>query len=51
MAGALKALERLAETGLVSSDGDTVRLTARGQLLANEVFQEFVELEASLATA
>jgi oxygen-independent coproporphyrinogen-3 oxidase len=39
---ALKAVERLAENGLVAYDGETVRLTARGQLLSNEVFQEFL---------
>ena len=44
VAPALKAVERLAADGLVESDGKTVRLTARGQLLSNEVFQEFLEL-------
>lgn len=43
MAPALETVERLAEDGLVSSDGETVRLTARGKLLSNEVFQEFLE--------
>lgn len=43
---ALSAIERLVDAGLVRSNGDTVRLTARGQMLANEVFQEFIELDA-----
>jgi oxygen-independent coproporphyrinogen III oxidase len=48
---ALNSVHRLEEDGLLSSDGETVRLTARGRLLANEVFQEFVELEDSNALA
>jgi oxygen-independent coproporphyrinogen-3 oxidase len=44
VAPALKAVERLAEAGLVVSDGQMVRLTPRGQLLSNEVFQEFLGL-------
>jgi oxygen-independent coproporphyrinogen-3 oxidase len=47
---ALKAVARLVEAGLLVSDGKTVRLTAQGRLLSNEVFQEFLGLEA-LATS
>jgi coproporphyrinogen III oxidase-like Fe-S oxidoreductase len=36
---------RLTEDGMVTCDGQTVRLTARGQLLSNDVFQEFLGLE------
>jgi oxygen-independent coproporphyrinogen-3 oxidase len=43
---ALAVVARLAEDGLVTSDGKTVRLTARGQLLSNDVFQEFLGLES-----
>jgi oxygen-independent coproporphyrinogen-3 oxidase len=43
---ALQAVERLVEAGPVVSDGKTVRLTAQGQLLSNDVFQEFLGLEA-----
>jgi oxygen-independent coproporphyrinogen-3 oxidase len=43
---ALQAVARLAENGLLSSDGKTVRLTAQGRLLSNDVFQEFLGLEA-----
>ncbi len=42
VARALEAVERLAESGLIHSDGKTVRLTAKGRLLSNEVFQEFL---------
>jgi oxygen-independent coproporphyrinogen-3 oxidase len=42
VAPALKTVEKLAEDGLIVSDGQTVRLTPRGQLLSNEVFQEFL---------
>jgi oxygen-independent coproporphyrinogen-3 oxidase len=43
-APALEAVARLVETGLLTSDGKTVRLTAQGQLLSNNVFQEFLDL-------
>jgi oxygen-independent coproporphyrinogen-3 oxidase len=46
VAPALMAVKRLVEAGLVVSDGKTVRLTAKGQLLSNDVFQEFLGLEA-----
>jgi oxygen-independent coproporphyrinogen-3 oxidase len=39
---ALKAVVRLTDAGLVVSDSKTVRLTARGRLLSNDVFQEFL---------
>ncbi len=46
VAPAMEAAERLAEAGLVVFDGETVRLSARGRLLSNDVFQEFLGLEA-----
>jgi oxygen-independent coproporphyrinogen-3 oxidase len=49
VAPALKVVDRLAEAGLLTSDGKTVRLTAQGQLLSNDVFQEFLGLKAGLA--
>ena len=39
---ALEVLGRLEEDGLVESDGRTVRLTERGRMLSNDVFQEFL---------
>jgi len=33
------------EDGLLTSDGKTVRLTSQGQLLSNDVFQEFLGLD------
>lgn len=39
---AVASAEQLAEDGLLTIDGDTVRLTARGRMLSNEVFQEFL---------
>jgi oxygen-independent coproporphyrinogen-3 oxidase len=42
---ALKVVARLVETGLLVCDGKTVRLTAQGRLLSNDVFQEFLGLE------
>jgi oxygen-independent coproporphyrinogen-3 oxidase len=37
-------VSRLVEAGLLDSDGETVRLTPRGRLLSNDVFQEFIGL-------
>ncbi|HEX4756507.1 MAG TPA: radical SAM family heme chaperone HemW [Terracidiphilus sp.] len=47
VAAAIEKLPRLKENGLVTSVGNTVRLTRQGQLLSNEVFQEFLGLEAA----
>ncbi len=41
-APALEAVNRLTGDGLLVFDGKTVRLTPRGQLLSNDVFQEFL---------
>jgi oxygen-independent coproporphyrinogen-3 oxidase len=49
VAPALEVVTRLAENGLLTSDGKTVRLTAQGRLLSNDVFQEFLGLQAELA--
>jgi oxygen-independent coproporphyrinogen-3 oxidase len=46
VAPALKAVKRLAEAGLLVFDGQTVCLTPHGQLLSNDVFQEFLDLRA-----
>jgi len=40
----METIARLADDGLLTSEGDIVRLTARGRLLSNEVFQEFLGL-------
>ena len=37
-------IRRFLEAGLLSTDGATLRLTDRGVLLSNEVFQEFLNL-------
>jgi oxygen-independent coproporphyrinogen-3 oxidase len=44
VAPALNSVHHLAETGLLTFDGNTVRLTPQGQLLSNDVFQEFLGL-------
>jgi len=46
---AMDVVERLVEDGLLESDGKTVRLTAHGQMLSNDVFQEFLGLDANEA--
>jgi oxygen-independent coproporphyrinogen-3 oxidase len=47
-ARALAVVEKLVDAGLLTSDGSTVRLTSQGQLLSNDVFQEFLELESAV---
>ena len=42
LANARPAIAELAAAGLLQEDGDFVRLTARGRLLSNEVFQRFL---------
>jgi len=46
VARAMEVMARLIEDGLLTSFGKTVRLTPRGQLLSNDVFQEFLGLDA-----
>jgi oxygen-independent coproporphyrinogen-3 oxidase len=43
---ALDVAARLEADGLLVSDGKKIRLTERGRLLSNDVFQEFLGLEA-----
>lgn len=46
LAPALQAAMRLAHDGLVAIQGGNIRLTARGRLLSNDVFQEFLTSSA-----
>ncbi len=46
VAPAMEMVVRLAGGGLVEFDGQRVRLTPRGRLISNDVFQEFLELDA-----
>ena len=45
VAPALKVAPRLVEAGLLTFSAGTIRLTPQGQLLSNEVFQEFLGLD------
>jgi oxygen-independent coproporphyrinogen-3 oxidase len=47
---AMQTVERLVDDGLLIADGERVRLTSRGRLLSNDVFQEFLELEVATTT-
>jgi oxygen-independent coproporphyrinogen-3 oxidase len=47
---ALEVASHLAADGLLVLDERRVRLTARGRLLSNEVFQEFLGLEAEISS-
>ncbi|MDR3726944.1 MAG: radical SAM family heme chaperone HemW [Terracidiphilus sp.] len=51
VAPAMEVVGRMVERDLLTSDGKTVRLTAQGQLLSNDVFQEFLGLPAASAGA
>jgi oxygen-independent coproporphyrinogen III oxidase len=42
VAAALEAANRLTQDGLLITEGDHIRLTPRGRLLSNDVFQEFL---------
>jgi oxygen-independent coproporphyrinogen III oxidase len=42
IAPAMETVERLVDDGLLTFDGQLVRLTARGRLVSNDVFQEFL---------
>ena len=42
LAPALETARRLVEDGLLVFDGERARLTARGRLISNDVFQEFL---------
>jgi oxygen-independent coproporphyrinogen-3 oxidase len=44
-------LEDLAVSGMIDGEGDQVRLTARGRLLSNEVFQRFLGCGAAADSA
>jgi oxygen-independent coproporphyrinogen-3 oxidase len=46
MAPAMDVVSRLVDDKLLESDGNRVRLTALGRLLSNDVFQEFLGLDA-----
>jgi oxygen-independent coproporphyrinogen-3 oxidase len=45
VAAALQAVERLAGDDLLEFEGNAVRLTARGRMVSNDVFQEFLGLD------
>ena len=46
---AMETVKQLVKDGLLIFDGARARLTARGRLISNEVFQEFLDLAAETA--
>jgi len=44
----MTTITRLVEEGLLTSDAKTVRLTAQGRLLSNDVFQQFLGLDSTV---
>ena len=51
VAPAMETAVRLAGDGLLTIEGSQARLTARGRLISNDVFQEFLEAEAEIAAS
>lgn len=49
IAPAVETAKRLACDGLLMLDGETVRLTPRGRLISNDVFQEFLAVNDATA--
>jgi oxygen-independent coproporphyrinogen III oxidase len=47
VAPAIETASRLVDDGLLERAGSRIRLTARGRILSNEVFQNFLDLEGS----
>ena len=47
VAPAIEIIDRLVDDGLLVAKDDHVRLTSRGRLISNDVFQEFLEPELS----
>ena len=45
---AMPTITRLVDEGLLTSDAKTVRLTAQGRLLSNDVFQQFLGLDSTV---
>jgi oxygen-independent coproporphyrinogen-3 oxidase len=43
----MEVVRRLADDGLLKSDGKTVQLTQRGQMISNDVFQEFLGMDVA----
>jgi coproporphyrinogen III oxidase-like Fe-S oxidoreductase len=44
----MTTITRLVDEGLLTSDAKTVRLTAQGRLLSNDVFQQFLGLDSTV---
>jgi oxygen-independent coproporphyrinogen-3 oxidase len=51
VSNAIQAVKQLVDDRLLVSDGETVRLTAQGRLLSNEVFQQFLGIAAARPAA
>ena len=51
VAPALEAVARLIDDGLLESAGSWIRLTSRGRVLSNEVFQRFLDLDPKASKA
>jgi putative oxygen-independent coproporphyrinogen III oxidase len=51
VAPAMETAVRLAGDGLLTIEGSQARLTGRGRLISNDVFQEFLEAEAEIAAS
>ena len=45
LAGLSESVADLVRTGLIEKEGDVIRLTPRGRLLSNEVFERFISVQ------
>ncbi|MGB7267826.1 MAG: radical SAM family heme chaperone HemW [Terracidiphilus sp.] len=48
---AMEKAARLVEDGLLAFGGDRVRLTARGRMISNDVFQQFLDMETEVTAS
>ncbi len=48
--GLAPAIAEFEQTGLIAQEDDAVRLTARGRLLSNEVFERFISISAPVGS-
>jgi oxygen-independent coproporphyrinogen-3 oxidase len=41
-------ISELADAGLIEKDGATIRLTLRGRMLSNDVFERFISVDLAV---
>ena len=51
VSGVLPVIDDLVQSGLLERTGEVIRLTPRGRLLSNEVFQRFISVDESVQSS